>query len=779
MRLLVQIIEDERLGWRHVFEITSGRWRRNRATLPHQGPQRGGESVATPASTHETWRFGVYEVDTRRVEVRRAGTSLKMREQSFLILVYLLEHAGEIVTREELRQVLWPTDTFVDFDHSLSTAMMKLRDALGDSTEAPVYIETIPKRGYRFIAPVSVADANGGLAIAAWPEIGNGIDPPPRGGGVEVGPVPVRARGWAGRVLRRRWLLATMVAVAGLLASAIWYMRRPLPPPRLTEYTQLTHDESHKVPVGTDGARVYLFLDHHRPDSAQVAISGGEVTPFPLPLPNPMLADVSSDGSSLLVASFYDCCRASLWTVQVAGGSLRRLVDDVRFISRPWASVAWSPDGKFVTYYTANGDIYVVRSDGTESRKLVSAPDHFNNGYSGFPSWSPDGSKIRFTWGTQLWEISSSGSGLHQLVPGWRSSEWKAGGRWTPDGRFYVFNSRDPVLSNGAAALPASQIWALDERHSFLRRAHPEPIQLTSGPTHWGRIIPGKDGKTIFTRGVTLRGELVRFDTQSRKLEPYLSGISAEFLSFSPDGKFVAYVTFPGGILWKANRDGSNPVQITDRPIYPTLLRWSPDGRQILFSAGNSEGRFKIYLLPSEGGKPEMILPSDKIGQFDASWSPDGRKIVFTSNETAIAPSKRIIRILDLSNGQITDVPGSQGRWSPRWSPDGRYIDGLLGADLTVFDFKTQQWSVIQKGEVGYPWWSHDGKFIYFLRPVDDPGVYRIRPSGGEEERIVDLTGFRFIGTYAYWMGLDPEDSPLLLRDTGTDDIFALTLDER
>src|ERR1017187_10018388 len=204
------------------------------------GPPEGGESVATPASTHETWRFGVYEVDTRRVEVRRAGTSLKMREQSFLILVYLLEHAGEIVTREELRQVLWPTDTFVDFDHSLSTAMMKLRDALGDSTEAPVYIETIPKRGYRFIAPVSVADANGGLAIAAWPEMGNGIDPPPRGGGVEVGPVPVRARGWAGRVLRRRWLLATMVAVAGLLASAIWYMRRPLPAPVADYYSRPT-----------------------------------------------------------------------------------------------------------------------------------------------------------------------------------------------------------------------------------------------------------------------------------------------------------------------------------------------------------------------------------------------------------------------------------------------------------------------------------------------------------------------------------------------------------
>ena len=119
--------------------------------------------MATPASTNETWRFGVFEVDTRRVELRRAGIPIKLREQSFLILAYLVEHAGEIVTREELRSVLWPSDTYVDFDHSLNTAMMKLREALGDSTGTPLYIETIPKRGYRFIAPVSsVTDARNG-----------------------------------------------------------------------------------------------------------------------------------------------------------------------------------------------------------------------------------------------------------------------------------------------------------------------------------------------------------------------------------------------------------------------------------------------------------------------------------------------------------------------------------------------------------------------------------------------------------------------------------------
>jgi DNA-binding winged helix-turn-helix (wHTH) protein len=110
--------------------------------------------VAAPVSTNETWRFGVYEVDTRKVELRRAGTPVKMRDQSFLILVCLLEHAGDIVTREELRRVLWPSDTFVDFEHSLNVAVMNLRDALGDSTDTPIFIETVPKRGYRFIAPV-------------------------------------------------------------------------------------------------------------------------------------------------------------------------------------------------------------------------------------------------------------------------------------------------------------------------------------------------------------------------------------------------------------------------------------------------------------------------------------------------------------------------------------------------------------------------------------------------------------------------------------------------
>ncbi len=296
--------------------------------------------------------------------------------------------------------------------------------------------------------------------------------------------VPARARGWAGLVFGRRWLLATVVAVVGLLASAIWYLHRPLPPPRVTEYTQITHDDRHKIPVATDGARLYLNLDHQPYRPAQVAVSGGEVTLFPVQLPNPTLADVSADGASLLVHSL-DSGRASLWSVQVPGGSLRRLLDGVRLGSYPWSSAGWSPNGKLLAYYTSDGDINAMRSDGTESHKLVSAPHRLSISVSGDVRWSPDGTRIRFTQDHRLWEMSSNGSGLHPLLPDWHPSEWQCCGRWTPDGRFFVFLLSKQLASNLGAVVPAAQIWALDERHGFLRPAHPEPVQLTSGPIRW------------------------------------------------------------------------------------------------------------------------------------------------------------------------------------------------------------------------------------------------------------------------------------------------------
>jgi Tol biopolymer transport system component len=241
----------------------------------------------------------------------------------------------------------------------------------------------------------------------------------------------------------------------------------------------------------------------------------------------------------------------------------------------------------------------------------------------------------------------------------------------------------------------------------------------------------------------------------------------------------VAYVTFPEGILWRANRDGSNPTRLTDPPLYPTSPNWSPDGTQILFSSADAAGSPKGYLISSEGGIPRSLIPGNMDEQGNPNWSPDGRKIAFDSWETAGENSRHVIRILDLAGHQITTLPGEV--WSPRWSPDSRFLAALTHdtSNLTVFDFETRRWTMLQKGPTGYPTWSRDSQFLYFLRPEHDPEVYRIRISGGEAARVFDLKGFRHTGVYLNWMGLDPQNAPLLLRDAGGDDIYSLTLEQK
>src|SRR5277367_5187681 len=122
-----------------------------------------------PVGQNRKVRFGPFELDTQLAELRKGGVRLKLQGQPIQILEMLLARPGELVTREEIQQRLWPADTFVDFDHSLNTAVKKLRQALGDEADAPRYIETLPKRGYRFIGTVEKKALPGGDAVSADP----------------------------------------------------------------------------------------------------------------------------------------------------------------------------------------------------------------------------------------------------------------------------------------------------------------------------------------------------------------------------------------------------------------------------------------------------------------------------------------------------------------------------------------------------------------------------------------------------------------------------------
>jgi Tol biopolymer transport system component/DNA-binding winged helix-turn-helix (wHTH) protein len=721
--------------------------------------------METGAVSNRVVRFQNLELNLHTRELYKDSQRLKLQGQPIDVLAMLLERPGELVTREQLRKKLWPETTYVDFEHGLNSTINRLREALGDHADKPQFIQTLPRLGYRLIAPLD--DLLEGVPVLS-PVPAQVPETPAEA----HSPVPAKPPGKTNWTAQRRWLLAVIGVVIGLLASAVWYLQRPLPPPTITEYVQITHDGHNKYLVGTDGSR--LFIGSWMPNIiSQVGIAGGDIVQVPVALPNPVLRDVSHDGSALLVNSWAD---GGLWSFEITGGALRRLVPD-------GVLGDWSPDGKSLISANMEGEIRATRSDGTEAHILVPAKTLGERPFPGAFAWSPDGTKIRFDAQSneavaRLFEMSSDGSGLHELLPGWHPSSWRCCGTWTPDGRFYLFVSGPSRLSFGGYG---GQIWVLDERHGLFRHAPGEPVQLTSGPIGWSGPIPSKDGKEIFNTGNILRGELVRYDAKSRQLQSFLGGISAEGVAFSPDGKLIAYVTFPEGILWRANRDGSNPIQLTDLPWYPELPRWSPDGTQILFHSADADGRgSKAFLIPSMGGSPQLLLPEDKDPEQDHSWSPDGHKVVFCSGGGYRDP-KSTIRIFDINSHQVSILPGSQGMFSPRWSPNGWLILALdsMSDVLKVFDFQTQRWSVLTDYGVGWPAFSLDGRFIYFTRSGDDPGVYRIRTSGGKAERFVDLKEFHQTGAVGSWMGLDPEDEPMLLRDASTFDIYALTLETK
>jgi Tol biopolymer transport system component len=557
----------------------------------------------------------------------------------------------------------------------------------------------------------------------------------------------------------RRTLVWSIGAIAVVALAALAYFwiasQNRVAPPRIAEYTQLTHNGHAGDVAATDGSRLYLQT-YPEFSIEQVAASGGEIEPVSVTLLAPKLLDVSPDGSTFLVQSFEAGISASapLYSVQVVGGSHRYLADT--------ADAAWSPDGKSVAYATSNGDINLMNGDGSGAHKLTSV-----GGVADSIRWSPDGKTIRFTKDSSLWEITSSGSNLHQLLATWHTAEGKCCGNWSPDGRMFVFLG------------PNDQVFALTDKRGPFQQSAKDPVQLTSGPVHWGTPFFSRGGDKVVATGTTKAGQLSRLDSKLNQFQPFLGGISANLVAFSKDGRAVAYVSYPDEILWRANRDGSERVQLTTPPMEPASLSWSPDGTQIVFMTLSPQGA-QAWIVPAKGGSPRLLLPEDKGNQGDPGWSPDGGSIAFA---TGLWQSKESsIRILDLASHKVTTVPGSDGKFSPSWSPDGQYIkaDSLDIHTLYLFDVKNQRWSTLYEGSTfAYATWSKDGHSLYFLRYTSDPAILRIPVTGGEAKEVVGLKGFPYTGTFKLWFGLDPDDAPLMLRDVSTSDVYALTLAEK
>jgi len=564
------------------------------------------------------------------------------------------------------------------------------------------------------------------------------------------------------RALQRRLAiaLASVVIIAGAVLA--YWLTRPLPIPKITGSVQVTRDGRTKFPPAlTDGSRLF-FMARVGTGLAlyQVSIAGGEAVSISSPLFAGNLAGISPDGSELLVQSLEgNLPEGPLWVYPALAGSRHRLGSVLSY------DAAWSPDGQ-VLVYTKGQDLYMARGDGTGSRKLVSVP-----GIAQWPRWSPDQGRLRFTVqepnseASTLWEVSADGTNLHPLLPAWHNPPAECCGSWTPNGRYYVFTS---------SRNRRTDVWVLCEGGVLLRKGSQEPVQLTAGPLSFLGPVPSRDGKRIFVVGSQPRGELVHYDAKVREFVPGLSGISAEGVDFSRDEQWVTYVAFPDGTLWRSKVDGTERLQLTFPPMFAYLPRWSPDGRQIAFQAIAPDKPWAMYLISADGADPQRVLP----GAGDIGWSADGRSLVFSDTPPFFAPrpsGKMAIHLMDLTTRRVSTVPGSEGAYSPRCSPDGHYLAAIrAGAEtLLLFDFATLKWAELAKVRVGFPSWSHDSKYVYLDSPEGEPAFYRVRIGDHKLEKLLSLTRLPLTGFFG-WTGVTPDGSPLVLRNIGTQEIYAL-----
>ena len=559
-------------------------------------------------------------------------------------------------------------------------------------------------------------------------------------------------------------------AVAFLLVAFAYWLTRPTAPLKVLSYTALTQDGEAKIGrLLTDGSRLYFRESRGgAPVLAEVSVAGGETAIINTSFPFSGLRDISPDHSSLLVSASTSLSSSDgpLWIVPVPAGPPRRL-------GRIEATYAvWSPDFRQLAY-SQGDDLCISDASGENSRKLATL--------TGIPyeiSWDPGGQKLRFTLDNRasredsIWEISADGGAPHPLLPGWNKSPEDGDGRWTPDGKHFLFSSNQ----NGPRSL-----WVLPENRGFWNRTTREPVQLTFGPMEFSSPSPSVDGKKIFAIGTQRRGELARLDAKTSQFLPYLPSIEANALDFSRDGQWIVYALYPEATLWRSKTDGSERLQLSFSPALANHPRWSPDGKSVVFTARPPGGHFGLYLISAEGGNPRPLSPPEET-DVEPGWSPDGNTLIFCGLPwTDISPEKATsIRLLDLKTLQRTTVPGSAGFWQPDWSREGRYIVSVSSDSmkLLLYDVNARKWSTLANMKnIQNPRWSKDSNYIYFdTVDVQDPAIYRVRRVDGKLEQLASLKGFRRTHILTSSMNLTPDGSPVLLRNTGIEEIYALNL---
>jgi len=762
--------------------------------------------MSSPAHRPSAIRFGAFELDAASGTLRKSGILVKMHPQPFRVLLLLTESPGEIVTREEIRRSLWGDNTFVDFEGGINFCVKEVRAVLGDDPEKPRYIETLPRRGYRFIAPVQGTNGDS-RSLGSRPELQDVGVTAPLEAGANPSPLPfvIHAQAPSAEAVAmapakmvhadasvaaaigarkprplRRVALQIVAGVAVLLLGWFaYYWLTPIPPPHVIRTVRITTSANVDLfgQLIADGSRIY-FLQRKGGvwPLATTSTNGGPIQNVAPPFrENAKLLDISPDRAEFLAGSF--TARGDempLWAVRVGGGSPRRIGDATSVAAK------WFPDGQKILYGKADG-IYQINQDGTNAQKFV--------GTSGTPwhfSWSRDGRALRFTVTDNktetrsIWEVSSDGANPHRLLFGWEDSREVCCGSWTGDGKYYIFSA----LHDGRWS-----IWAIREQGSLFHRIRHEPVQLTSWTSGIVDSLPEEAGHRIFfITGTDLNEYLVRYDSKIRGFVTYLpKELNVPYGVAFWHKDWIAYSASPGGELpaqiWRSKIDGTGREQLTSFSAGALPPRWSPDGKLLAFCVPEPAGEVTTYVMPSSGGTPQEVLPHGRASTAP-DWSPDGKRLALKVGPKSAgwAASDAGIYLIDLQTRQFAKLPGSEQIGYPRWSPDGRYIEaaGDDGHTAMLYDFEKRSWSQLARAVlVLNPTWAPDGKSVYYMDAFEAmQPIYRVWISGHKKERVVDFAEPLNSGVVrAMFAGLAPDGSLIadVMRSYG--DIVALDLD--
>jgi Tol biopolymer transport system component/DNA-binding winged helix-turn-helix (wHTH) protein len=674
-------------------------------------------------------RFGVFEVDLRAEELRKNGSKLRLRGQPFQILAMLLERPGEIVTREELQQRLWPKGTFVDFDHSLNTAINKIREVLGDSAENPRFVETLPRRGYRLVAAVE----NSGREIQT--EKGSPEAEVLAGANLNVGvrekllaekELPHRRSWWAGRLV---WLAALSTLIMG---GITWFyfphfafklsMVAPMRVVRLTSFPGSETDPA----LSPDGKMVAFVWDGEKGDNTDIYamfVDSGK----PVRLTTDPGYDFSPSWSPDGRVIAFQRGSKEKWSIYLIPGPYRegterKLAETVG----GWAGLDWSPNGKFLAVSEEaspnrpNSSLLLLAVE-TGEKQQVTFPNR--NSFDCRQAFSPDGQTLAFSRfvgafaGPDIYTVPVQGGEPKRLTTDQRSQQ----GVWSANGREIIF-AHSPGLYrisiDGGKATPLAEGGQFGSWPSISRQGNRLVYSEESYDSDIWRIDlprPGSKGASA-TRLIS-------------------SSQQEDTPNFSPDGKKIVFASTRSGSMeiWTCDSDGRHPLQLASFDGLSYTIgtpRWSPDGKLIAFDS-SLNGPQDIFVI-SPGGGSARRLTKEASADYVPSWSRDSRWIYFCSERGGKGNSQ--IWKMPAEGGPATQVT-QNGGFEAFESFDRRFLF------YSKWDPRDEIWKIPVAG----------GQESLFLKGVEcrywavaDKGIYFLTTEGSESfVKFIDFATLR------------------------------------